>query len=125
VLPDQIAEPWRLEEWTAWLQQSTAFVNFAEAYLERHGAIGEDFRADEGVLNEFERFLRQAGFSVLEQQWQQALPFLKMRIEAEIFNLVFGIAKGDEVEVRADPQVQAAAAVIQKAEELLARAGTR
>jgi carboxyl-terminal processing protease len=122
VLPDQIAEPWQLEEWTAWLQQSTAFVNFAEAYVERHGTVAPGFQADEGVLNEFGRFLQQSGFSVPEQQWQEALPFLKMKIETEILNLVFGIAKGDEAEVRADPQVQAAAAAIQKAEDLLTRA---
>jgi carboxyl-terminal processing protease len=117
--PDQAAEPWRLDEWMEWLQQSTAFVNFAQQYLERHGRVAEQFRADEGVLREFESFVRQAGAAIPRQEWERAIPFLQARVEAEILSQAVGIVKGDEAQLRRDPQVQAAAAAMEKAAQLL------
>jgi carboxyl-terminal processing protease len=117
--PDQAAEPWRLDEWMKWLQQSTAFVNFAQQYLERHGRVAEQFRADEGVLREFESFVRQAGAAIPRQEWERAIPFLQARVEAEILSQAVGIVKGDEAQLRRDPQVQAAAAAMEKAAQLL------
>jgi hypothetical protein len=46
--------------------------------------------------------------------------FFKARIQTELFNLVFGITRGDEVEVKADPQVQAAWQAVGQARALLA-----
>jgi hypothetical protein len=114
-----------LEEWVAWLEQSTAFVNFAQAFLERHGKVAADFRADDAVLREFQQLLRQTALPVSERQWQSALPFLRMRIEAEILNQVFGIETGNEVEVRADPQVAAAVGAMEKARQLLSGVPSR
>ncbi len=122
--PDQTAEPWQLNEWMEWLQQSTVFVNFAQQYLERHGRVGEQFHADEGVLREFEAFVQQAGASVSRQEWERAIPFLQARVEAEILSQVFGIVKGDEAELRRDPQVQAAAGAMDRAAELLRQEGS-
>ena len=122
--PDQAAEPWRLNEWMEWLQQSTAFVNFAQQYLERHGRAGEQFRADDEVLREFEVFVQQAGASIPRQEWERAVPFLQARVEAEILSQVFGIVKGDEAELRWDPQVQAAAAAMDRAAQLLGPGGS-
>jgi hypothetical protein len=48
------------------------------------------------------------------------VPFFKARIQTELFNLVFGITRGDEAEVKADPQVQAAREAVGRARELLA-----
>ena len=42
-----------------------------------------------------------------------------MRIKNELFNLVFGLEKGDEVEVRNDPQVLKAQEVLPRVEEIL------
>jgi len=48
------------------------------------------------------------------------LPFIRMSIQAEVLNLVFGIGKGDEAALRADPQARVAAEAISQAERLLA-----
>jgi len=56
---------------------------------------------------------------VVPASWEAHVPFLKARIQTELFNLVFGISRGDEVEVKADPQVQAAVRAIEQARELL------
>ena len=122
VEPDQKAESWRLDPWAQFLEESTAFINFAQRYLERHGKIGEGFEVGDAVVDEFRRFLQESGV-VVPPAWQAHLPFLKARIQTELFNLVFGITRGDEVEVKADPQVQAALQAVVRARELLS-AGT-
>ena len=116
--PDQKAESWRLDPWAQYLEESTAFINFAQLYLERHGKIGEEFKVNEAVLEEFQRFLGESGMPI-PASWQAHLPFLKARIQVELFNLVFGIPQGDGVEVEADPLVQAAGKAMQQAQELL------
>src|SRR3990172_6775585 len=57
---------------------------------------------------------------IQEPDWQRDLPFIRMSIQAELFNLVFGIGKGDEAALRADPQARVAAGAVPQAERLLA-----
>jgi carboxyl-terminal processing protease len=101
------------------LQQTTAFINFAQEFVNRHGAVSNDFQADDAVVDDFKRYLGQAGVNPPEKDWQHALPFLRMRIQAEMLNLVFGIARGDEAEARSDPQLRAAVDAMARAESLL------
>ncbi len=119
VQPDQKASTWQLDSWTAVLGQSTAFVNFAQSYIERHGKVAENFQVDDGLLGEFQSFIRDAGMVVPARSWANAAPFLKVRIRTELFNLVFGASKGDEVETGGDPQVRAALDALSRARRLL------
>ncbi|MBI3896284.1 MAG: PDZ domain-containing protein [Acidobacteria bacterium] len=117
--PDEVAEPWHLERWMVFLEQSTAFVDFAQSHLEHHGKISGEFEANEAVMEEFRQFLIEAGVHVPARSWSEGWSFLKTRIEVELFNLAFGMARGDEVEMRADPQVQAARGAVKEAQRLL------
>ncbi|MBF8304986.1 MAG: hypothetical protein HW398_174 [Acidobacteria bacterium] len=119
VEPDQKAESWRLDPWARFLEESTAFINFAQRFLERRGRIGPDFVVGDSLLEEFRGYLEESGVVVVPLTWQAHAPFLKARIQTELFNLVFGILRGDEVEVKADPQVQAAVEAIEQAKALL------
>ena len=119
VEPDVKAESWQLDPWARFLEESTAFINFAQRYLERHGRIDADFDGGDSLIEEFRRFLQESGV-VVPPSWEVHVPFLKARIQTELFNLVFGISRGNEVEVKADPQVQAAVKAIEQARELLA-----
>ncbi|MBI2819796.1 MAG: S41 family peptidase [Acidobacteria bacterium] len=125
VEPDQRAEPWQLDQWTGGLLQTTAFINFAQAYVDRHKPLTEQFLVDDQMLDDFRLYLRQAGMEIPEPDWQRDLPFIRMNIQAEVLNLVFGISKGDEASLRADPQVRVAAKAITKARELLATPALR
>ena len=122
VEPDQEAQAWQIDPWARFLEESTAFINFAQRYLERRGRIGEDFTVGDSMIEDFRRFLQDSGV-VIPPSWEGNVPFFKARIQTELFNLVFGITRGDEVEVKADPQVQEAWQAIERARELLA-AGT-
>jgi len=118
VEPDQKAESWRLESWARFLEESTAFINFAQRYLERRGKINEDFVVGDSMIEEFRQFLQESGL-VIPPSWQDHIPFFQARIQTELFNLVFGITRGNEVEVKADPQVQAAWRAVGRAQALL------
>ena len=119
VEPDQKAESWELDPWARFLEESTAFINFAQRYLERRGRISDDFAVGDSLIEDFRRFLEESGV-VIPASWEGLVPFFKARIQTELFNLVFGITRGDEVEVKADPQVQAAWQAVGRARELLA-----
>lgn len=120
VKPDQVAESWKLDQWTGILLQTTAFINFAQGYVELHKGLTEQFRVDDRLLDDFRQYLQQSGMKIPGPVWQRDLPFIRMNIQAEILNLVFGISKGDEISVRADPQARAAAEALPRAQQLLA-----
>jgi carboxyl-terminal processing protease len=119
VAPDQKAESWQLDSWARFLEESTAFINFAQRYLERRGRIGDDFAVGDPLIDDFRRYLEESGV-VIPASWERLVPFFKARIQTELFNLVFGITRGNEIEVKADPQVQAALQAVGRARELLA-----
>ncbi|MGH9785763.1 MAG: S41 family peptidase, partial [Terriglobia bacterium] len=64
VEPDQKAESWRLDPWARFLEESTAFINFAQRYLERRGRIGPDFVVSDSLLEEFRGYLEESGVVV-------------------------------------------------------------
>jgi len=119
VAPDQKAESWLLDPWSRFLEESTAFINFAQRYLERRGRISGNFVVGDPLIEDFRRYLEDSGV-VIPASWGGLVPFFKARIQTELFNLVFGITRGDEIEVKADPQVQAAWQAVGRARELLA-----
>ena len=123
VQPDEKADSWQLDSWARFVQQSSAFINFAQTYLDRHGQVEEDFLVEEPVLEDFRNFLRRAGLRVPPESWERSRPFVRTRIQTELFNLTFGISRGDEIEIRADPQVQAGRLSLSKASQLLAGRG--
>ena len=119
VEPDERANSWPLDEWARFLEQSTAFINFAGVYLGRYGAVTDSFEVDDVILEDFRSFLLAGGVRVPESSWEHTLGFLATRIQEEVFNLSFGISRGEEVEVRADPQVRSAVEALGKAERLI------
>jgi hypothetical protein len=76
--------------------------------------VNQSFAPDAPVLDLFRDYLGQQRIRVPEEYWTQDQDYLKLRIKAEVFNLVFGLAFGDEVETRGDPQVQKAAGLFLK-----------
>ena len=119
VQPDQVAATWQLDPWAEILGQSTALVNFAQSYIERHGKVDQAFEVEDSQVDEFETYLRDSGVMIPPQSWVAALPYLKVRIKTELFNLVFGASRGDEVEVGGDPQVKTAIQALGQAQHLL------
>lgn len=108
-----------LDPWVGFLNQRGLITSFASAYLTLHGKVDRSFEPDDAALNDFKEFLNRQGIRTPDEFWGPDQEYLKLRIKTEVFNLVFGLAAGDEVEVKGDPQVQRAATYFIELPELL------
>ncbi len=119
IRPDVEIPARSLDPWAAFLEQRGAFTTFASQWLTLHGKVAESWDPDSRVLEEFREFLTRSRIRVPPEYWRSDQSYLKLRIKTELVNLVFGLARGNEVEVRGDPQVQKATALFPKVPELL------
>ncbi len=119
ISPDVEIPGAQLDPWITFLNNRGAFASYASEYLSVHGKVGPSFEPDSKVLNEFREYLTRQGIRAPEEYWSRDLSYLKLRIKTEIFNLVFGLARGNEVETRGDPQAQKAATLFPKIAALL------
>ena len=108
IVPDvEIPSP-PLDPWLVFLNGRGFFTDFASEYLTRHGRPDQSFEPDVAVLGEFKDFLHHQGIRTPDEYWFPDQARLRVRIRTEVINLVFGLAAGDEIETRADPEVQKA-----------------
>jgi hypothetical protein len=101
------------------LNQRGTFTSFASEYLTVYGKVARSFEPDAQVLARFRDYLSRQSTRVPEEYWGPDQDYLKLRIKTELFNLLFGLAVGDEVETRGDPQVEQAAALFSRISGLL------
>ncbi len=119
VTPDVAIPARALDPWVTFLNQRGLFTSFAAEYLTLHGKVNESFDPDSRVLEGFKDFLVRQRLRVPEEYWNQDQGFLRLKIKAEVFNFAFGLARGNEEEVRDDPQVQQGVALFPKVAPLL------
>ncbi len=119
IRPDVETPGRSLDPWTEFLEQRGAFTSFASQWLTLHVKVAESWDPDQRVLEQFRGFLTQSQIRAPQEYWKQDQAYVKLRIKTELFNLVFGLARGDEVGVRGDPQVQRAVALLARVPELL------
>jgi hypothetical protein len=108
-----------LDPWVEFLNQRGLFTSFASDYLTLHGKVEESFEPDSKSLETFRDFLTRQQVRVPEEYWEADQAYLKVRIKTEIFNFVFGLERGNEVDLRGDPQVQKAADLFPRIPDLL------
>jgi len=119
VAPDFPVSARSLDPWLIFLEQRGIFTNFASHFLTVNRAVTQTFEPDAKVLADFRSYVDRRRIRVPVEYWNQDQDYLKLRIQAELFNLVYGLATGEEVEVRADPQVQKAARLFPEIPRLL------
>ncbi len=121
ITPDVAIPAYVLDPWITFLDQTGTFTNFAENYMTLHGRATDSFHTTPAVLDDFRDYLARQRIRVPEEYWSKDLDYLRLRIKSELFNLVFGLARGDEVMTRDDPQVKRAASLFAKASQILKR----
>ncbi len=119
ITPDVLLKPRRLNPWLSFLQQRGLFLSFASEYLTVYGKVPQTFVPDETTLDRFRAYLGRQRILSPDEYWEESRDFLKLRIRAELLNLIYGLEAGEEVETRGDPQVVAAAALFPKLNALL------
>ena len=117
--PDIELESAGRDPWAMFLNQRGLFIGFASEYLTLHGKVSEQFVPDDKTLEAFRIFLTRQRIQSPQEYWEQDREYLKLRIHCELFNLVFGLDAGDQVEVRGDPQVQQSLKLFPKITALL------
>ena len=103
--PDVVIPPRAVDPWCAFLDQHGLFTDFASQYITYHPDLTQSFEPDSDVMTEFRNFLTSRRIRTPLEFWVQDQDYLKLRIKTEVFNLVFGLKAGNEVEVKGDPQV--------------------
>lgn len=121
IAPDEVIE----EDEITFLSQQILFrgmiFDFVTRYLGNHPAAGSDFRADEAIMDEFERFVRDSDLEFNEEYWQKDRDFLAMRISQEVVTRKAGAQAGYRAILELDKQLQAALRLCEEARELLQR----
>jgi carboxyl-terminal processing protease len=125
IAPDILVSARQLDPWVTFLNQRGLITSFASAYITLHGRIDRSFQPDEGALEDLKEYLSRQRIRTPDEFWAADQNYLKLRIRQEVFNVVFGLDAGDEVEVKGDPQVQKAATYFKILPSLLKAPGIK
>jgi carboxyl-terminal processing protease len=115
ITPDQIVTPRAYTRFETVMEASNSFFEFAQRYLAIHPQVDESFDVPAGMLDDFQLFLSERRIRPDLSEWSLTRDFIRQRLKQEVFNLKFGVAKGDEVEVLLQPPVLAALKVLEAA----------
>jgi carboxyl-terminal processing protease len=112
IQPDQTILPPAPTRLRAALDASGVLTSFAGEYLRAHD-VSPDFDITPDLLDDFKLYCSQHSIQPSVGEWSVEREWVQSRLKQELVSLKFGVAKGDEIELRRDPVVQAAIAVLQ------------
>jgi carboxyl-terminal processing protease len=112
IQPDKLVYPDAPSRLRAALEMSGSFPSFATNYIQTHPGITDQWTPTPAVLDEFRALLSQRRIQPGVAEWTGELDWVRWRLQQEIYNQALGVEKGDVVELRQDPQVQAAEAAL-------------
>jgi carboxyl-terminal processing protease len=107
IQPDEIVVPETQSRLQSVLDATGSFTAFATDYLRTHD-IPENFEVPGSMLDELKVFLSERNIQPSVSDWLKDGDWIRSRLKQDLFNLKFGVAKGDQVEFKRDPAVKAA-----------------
>ena len=111
--PDEVIYPFQPSRLGYVLEASASFSAFATEYLRpRRSTITLEFEVTPAILDEFQLFLSQRNIRPGIPEWSADREWIRSRLRQEIFNQSVGVVAGDEIELRRDPVVKRALAVL-------------
>jgi carboxyl-terminal processing protease len=108
IQPDRLVEPEAVNRLRMVLVASAALTSFATETIRKAGRVGQDFEVTDDLLDEFQIYLAARSIQPGVAQWSTEREWIRSRLRQEIFNQALGVARGDEIEIRRDPQVRGA-----------------
>jgi carboxyl-terminal processing protease len=90
------------------LEATASFTSFATEAVRKLRPSSAQFEVPASLLDEFQAYLAQRNIQPSVSEWSADREWIRSRLKQEIFNQAFGVEKGDEVEMRRDPQVRRA-----------------
>lgn len=111
--PDEVIYPPQLSRLDYVLEMSASFSAFATEYLRpRRSTITAEFEVTPAVLDDFQLFLSQRNIRPGVADWTAERAWISSRLKQEIFNQSIGVVAGDEIELKRDPVVKRALAIL-------------
>jgi carboxyl-terminal processing protease len=107
IQPDEAIEPAELSRLEMVLDASGSFTTFASEYVQTH-EIPADFEVTPPLLDELLVFLSGRRIQPAVSDFLKDRTWIQSRLKQEIVSLKFGVAKGDEIEMRRDIVIQTA-----------------
>ena len=107
IQPDEIIHPPQLSRLAMVLDASGSLTSFAGEYVQTH-PVKEDFEVTPAILDELQVFLSARDIRPGIGDWLSHREWIQSRLKQDVLNLAFGVARGDEVEMKRDPVVQSA-----------------
>jgi carboxyl-terminal processing protease len=108
ITPDVIVSPEGLTPFRAALEASSSFLSFAQRYTAEHHNLPGDFDVTPELLDDFQAYLSERQIRPTVAEWSANREFIRIRLKTEIYNLAFGVEKGDEIDAQRDVQIQSA-----------------
>lgn len=108
IQPDIQVQPAGMNRLEQVLTASGAITSFATQYIGSHPSITESFEITPATLDDFKVFLSSRNIQPGISEWSNERNWLLAHLKEEIVTQALGVAKGDEVQARTDPQTQAA-----------------
>ena len=102
IQPDQVVLPDAQSRLRLVLDASGAITSFASEYVRGH-EIGENFQVTSAMLDQLSAYASAHQIQPGLGEWLRDRDWILSRLQQEIANLKFGVARGDEIEVRRDP----------------------
>jgi carboxyl-terminal processing protease len=118
IQPDIIVYPLALTRLEEVLDGSGSFTQFAAQYVGQHIPFPDTFQVTPEILDEFKVYLAGREIQPSVAEWSSDRGWLTSRLEESIITLAHGVAKGDEVQAKSDPAIQAALKAMQDKETL-------
>jgi carboxyl-terminal processing protease len=107
IQPDHVILPAPQSQLQAVIDGSGLLTSFAGQYLRTH-PVKEGFEITSEMLDDLRVFLALNRVQPGPAEWTAHRPWILERLRQEIVTLAFGVARGEELELRRDPVVQAA-----------------
>lgn len=125
ITPDDVVTMPKLDDFQQLLLRRGVFYPFQQGvgdftryYLGAKPDVTKDFVVDDGVLDQFRKYLGQQHIKYTEPDLQDNLTWLKWKIKREVVTAVFGVNDGYKVELQEDAQVQKGIELIPQARAL-------
>jgi carboxyl-terminal processing protease len=107
IVPDIAAYPVEMTQLRNVLEGTGSFTTFANEYIHEH-KIEPGWQMPPQVIDQFQAWLAARQIQPSLREWVTNHDFVASRLKTEIYNLSFGVEKGDEVEAQFDPPVRKA-----------------
>jgi len=103
------------------LVRQNILFDFSVRYSNAHDSLDRNFEVDEKMLTRFREFLAEREFEYTDEELDDAIEYVSLRIKAQIGRLRWGAEEESHILADSDPQVQKALEVFDQASDLHSR----